>query len=148
MEGAWKCSYFEETRNPLPNPMSRAQRWKRPAEAWGLPVPGRRASRHPGGSRRHGASRRRPGHQEFGSLMEPGVSIVGVVRPAAFEYLGGTHIIMFKAAIEFWKSGSLGRQPETQKGIKLGGCLRKQGVGRINRHTSSWFVGHEGCAVA
>ena len=30
------------------------------------------------------------------------------------------------------------------KGIKLGGCLRKQGVGRINQHTSSWFVGHEG----
>ena len=44
------------------------------------------------------------------------------------------------------KSGNLGRQPETRKGIKLGGCLRKQGVGRLNRHTSSWFVGHERCA--
>ena len=29
------------------------------------------------------------------------------------------------------------RQPETRKAIKLGGCLRKQGVGRINQHTNS-----------
>ena len=27
-------------------------------------------------------------------------------------------------------SGNLGRQPETRKGIKLGGCLRKQGGGK------------------
>ena len=45
-------------------------------------------------------------------------------------------------------SGNLGRQPETRKGIKLGGCLRKQGVGKRNQHTSSWFVAHERCAVA
>ena len=45
-------------------------------------------------------------------------------------------------------SGNLGRQPETRKGIKLGGCLRKQGVGKRNQHTSFWFVGHESCAVA
>ena len=45
-------------------------------------------------------------------------------------------------------SGNLGRQPETRKGIKLGGCLRKQGVGKRNQHTSSWFVCHERCAVA
>ena len=45
-------------------------------------------------------------------------------------------------------SGNLGREPETRKGIKLGGCLRKQGVGKRNQHTSSWFVGHERCAVA
>ena len=45
-------------------------------------------------------------------------------------------------------SGNLGRQPETRKGIKLGGCLRKQGVGERNQHTSSWFVAHERCAVA
>ena len=37
------------------------------------------------------------------------------------------------------KRGSLGRQPKTPKGIKLGGCLRKRGclqehgVGRINQ---------------
>ena len=30
-------------------------------------------------------------------------------------------------------SGNLGRQPETRKGIKLGGCLRKQGVGERNQ---------------
>ena len=41
------------------------------------------------------------------------------------------------------ESGNLGRQPETRKGIKLGGCLRKQGVGKRNQHTSSWFVAHE-----
>ena len=46
------------------------------------------------------------------------------------------------------KSGNLGHQPETRKGIKMAGCLRKQRVGRINKHTNSWFVGHERCAVA
>ena len=40
-------------------------------------------------------------------------------------------------------SGNLGRQPETRKGIKLGGCLRKQGVGKRNQHTSFWFVARE-----
>ena len=46
------------------------------------------------------------------------------------------------------KTWNLGRQPATRKGKKLGGCLRKQGVGRINQQTNSWFVGHERCAVA
>ena len=86
--------------------------------------------------------------QEVGSLMGPSVGVVGPVRPAALEYLGGRHLIMFGAANDFWRSGNLGRQPETRKGIKLGGCLREQGVGRINQHTKSWFVGHERRAVA
>ena len=43
------------------------------------------------------------------------------------------------------QNGKLGPQPETRKGIRLGGCLRKQGVGRIKQHTNSWFVGHERC---
>ena len=30
-----------------------------------------------------------------------------------------------------FESGNLGRQPETLKGIKLGGCLREQGVGEV-----------------
>ena len=30
-------------------------------------------------------------------------------------------------------SGNLGREPETLKGEKLGGCLRKQGVGKIKQ---------------
>ena len=38
--------------------------------------------------------------------------------------------------------------PQNPKGRKLGGCLSKQWVGRINQHTNSWFVGHERCAVA
>ena len=80
--------------------------------------------------------------------MGPGVSILGVVRLAAFEYLGGRNVIMFGSANEFRKSRNLGRQPETRKGKKLGGCLRKQGVGVINQHTKSWFVGHERRAVA
>ena len=33
-------------------------------------------------------------------------------------------------------SGNLGRQPETLKGEKLGGCLRKQGVGKIKPNLS------------
>ena len=57
----------------------------------------------------------------------------------------GGPIVLFKS---LGKSGNLGRQPETRKGIKLGGCLRKQGVGRINQHTNSWFVGHKRGAVA
>ena len=86
--------------------------------------------------------------QDLGSSTRAGDGIGGPVRPAAFEYLGGRHVIMFGAANDFWKSGNLGRQPETRKGTKLGGCLRKQGVGRINQHTKSWFVGHERRAVA
>ena len=35
--------------------------------------------------------------------MGPGVSIVGAVRPAAFEYLGGRNVIMFGSANEFWR---------------------------------------------
>ena len=54
-------------------------------------------------------------------------------------------IVLFKILQE---SGNLGRQLENRKRIKLGGCLRKQGVGRINQHTNSWFVGHERCALA
>ena len=46
------------------------------------------------------------------------------------------------------KSGNLWCQPDSRKGIKLGGCLHKQGVERINQHTNSWFGGHERCAVA
>ena len=86
--------------------------------------------------------------QDLGGLTEPCVGSVAAVRSAALRYLGGRQVIMFRSANEFWKSGNLGRQPETRKGIKLGGCLRKQWVGRINQHTKSWFVGHERRAFA
>ena len=51
----------------------------------------------------------------------------------ASEVLGGgpaCGVVLFK---NLEKSGNLGRQPETRKGIKLGGCLRKQGVGKMNQ---------------
>ena len=39
------------------------------------------------------------------------------------------------------KSGNLGHQPEPRKGIKLGACLPKQGVGRINQHATFGLLG-------
>ena len=86
--------------------------------------------------------------QDLRSLARAGVGIGGPLRPAAFEYLGGRYVIMFRAANEFWKSGNLGRQPETRKGVKLGGCLRKQGVGKIKPTHQLLVCWAERCAVA
>ena len=41
--------------------------------------------------------------QDLRSLTRAGVGIGGPLRPAAFEYLGGRYVIMFRAANEFWR---------------------------------------------
>ena len=81
-------------------------------------------------------------HQAFGNPQRPSRPSEAVSLRRPLEAPCGRPIVSFKS---LEKSGS---QPKTRKGIKLGGCLRKQGVGRTNQHTNSWFVGHERCAVA
>ena len=63
-------------------------------------------------------------------LMESCRGSVAAVRLAALRYLGGM-LSCSKQQTSSGRSGNLGRLPETRKGIKLGGCLRKQGVGRF-----------------
>ena len=46
---------------------------------------------------------------------------------------------------EEWEFRASARNPKRNK---VGGCLRKQGVGKRNQRTKSWFVWHERCAVA
>ena len=122
----------QKTRNPTSRPKKRLKAPEippRPPEA-----PRRRPEaprRHPGGARRLPEARGRPPHRK----------ILKGYRSARDKTLD-------QSQADKGGSGNLGRQPETRKGVKLGGCLRKQGVGKRNQHTSSWFVAHERCAVA
>ena len=163
----------QKTRNPLPNPTSR-KRLKAPEIP---PRPPEGARRHPAGARRlPGGPREAPAGSPPGGLRQaPGLqrrprhhrrpeapeapgrfrSSKGHNRksPQPFRkipkgYRSARDKTLDQSQADKGGSGNLGRQPETRKGIKLGGCLRKQGVGERNQHTSSWFVAHERCAVA
>ena len=108
----------------------------------------RRRPEAPGGARRHpGGARRGPREASRGlkGAPKPGSAPRkrGHQRPPKAPQRPRRPPDGFGAP-----KATIGRQPETRKGIKLGGCLRKQGVGKRNQHTSSWFVAHERCAVA
>ena len=159
----------QKTRNPLPNPTSRPKKKApRPPEA------PRRRPEAPGGARRHpGGARRGPREVSRGLKGKTRAPEAPESPPEAPEapgrlrsseghdrkspqpfrkilkrYRSARDKTLDQSQADKGGSGNLGRQPETRKGIKLGGCLRKQGVGKRNQHTSSWFVAHERCAVA
>ena len=167
----------QKTRNPLPNPTSRPKKKPRgpPRPPGGAPrppeAPGgtrRRPERPAGGlqrpqrrpkTRKCTAKTRAPEAPESppAAPEAPGRfrSSEGHDRksPQPFRkilkrYRSARDKTLDQSQADKGGSGNLGRQPETRKGIKLGGCLRKQGVGKRNQHTSSWFVAHERCAVA
>ena len=47
---------------------------------------------------------------------------------------------MIKAAYELWRKWEFRASARNRKGIKLGGCLRKQGVEDFNQHTKSCLL--------
>ena len=154
-----------------PNVQTQKKAPRRRPEAPGGP---RGARRHPGGARRgpreasrglKGAPKPGSAHENEGTRAEsppeapeaPGRfrSSEGHDRksPQPFRkilkrYRSARNKTLDQSQADKGGSGNLGRQPETRQGIKLGGCLRQQGVGKRNQHTSSWFVAHERCAVA
>ena len=125
----------QKTRNPLPNPTCRPKKRlkSRASEAPPAPQTPPKAPEAPGRFRSSkGHNRKSP--QPFRKIPK--------------GYRSARDKTLDQSQADKGGSGNLGRQPETRKGIKLGGCLRKQGVGERNQHTSSWFVAHERCAVA
>ena len=157
-----------------PNHHKQASEARRPSEAPGgpdrPPRPPGGAWRHPGGARRPPEARGNPKRLQRRKTRAPEApesppeapeapgrfrSSEGHDRksPQPFRkilkgYRSARDKTLDQSQADKGGSGNLGRQPETRKGIKLGGCLRKQGVGKRNQHTSSWFVAHERCAVA
>ena len=145
----------KKTRNPLPNPTSRPKKKApRPPEApRRRPEAPGGARRHPGGARRgpreasrglKGAPKRAPrkrGHQRppkapqrprrppdgFGSSEGHDRKSPQPFRKILKRYRSARNKTLDQSQADKGGSGNLGRQPETRKGIKLGGCLRKQG---------------------
>ena len=129
-----------------PDHHKQASEARRPSEAPGGPD---RPPRPPGGAWRHpGGARRPPGGPRFRSSEGHDRKSPQPFRKILKGYRSARDKTLDQSQADKGGSGNLGRQPETRKGIKLGGCLRKQGVGKRNQHTSSWFVAHERCAVA
>ena len=168
------------TTKPNVQTQKKAQGPRNPPEA-PPEAPRRRPGRHPGGARRPPEARGRPpeaseapqnpkAHRENEGTRGPRKPPEAPEAPGRFRSSEGHERKSpqpFRKILKGYRSardktldrsqadkggvGNLGRQPETRKGIKLGGCLRKQGVGKRNQHTSVFLcivVAHERCAVA